>query len=149
MHNGCVLMGGVGSGKTLTSLSYYIKNHSNLNLYVITTAKKRNTNEWYKEAKMLNLPWDNMVVDSWNNIEKYKNVKDSFFIFDETKISGYGKWAKTFISIAHFNKWILLSATPADVWMDFMSLFIANGFYKNKTDFCRQHVEYDPYVKFP
>jgi hypothetical protein len=149
MHNGCVLMGGVGSGKTLTSLSYYIKNHSNLKLYVITTAKKRNTNEWYQEAKLLNLPVDDIVVDSWNNIEKYKNVKDSFFIFDETKISGYGKWAKTFIFIARFNKWILLSATPADVWMDFMTLFIANGFYRNKTDFCRQHVEYDPYVKFP
>ena len=75
MHNGCVLMGGVGSGKTLTSLSYYIKNHSNLKLYVITTAKKRNTNEWYQEAKLLNLPVNDIVVDSWNNIEKYKNVK--------------------------------------------------------------------------
>lgn len=146
LHNGSVLCGKVGSGKSLTGLFYYMENHIDKPLYIITVAKKRNDREWHRDFEALGIDG---VVDSWNNIEKYTDVKDAFFIFDEQRAIGYGKWGMAFIYIARKNNWIMLTATPGDVWMDWMCIFIANNFYRNKTDFVDQHVEYNPYSKFP
>ena len=147
MRVGCILNGGVGSGKTLTSLSFYKQRFSHLDLYVITTAKNRDTGDWHEEAAMVGVTIKE--VDSWNNVSNYLGVKDSFFIFDEQRAVNYGVWGKSLIKIAKGNKWIMLSATPGDTWMDYLTVFIANGYYKNKTDFVEQHVEYDPWVKYP
>ena len=144
---GSILNGGVGSGKTLTSLSFYKQVFSHLDLYVITTAKNRDTGDWHEEAEMVGVTIKE--VDSWNNITKYLGVTDAFFIFDEQRAIGYSTWGKAFIKIAKANKWVMLTATPGDVWMDYLTVFIANGFYKHKTDFVEQHVEYDPWVKYP
>lgn len=174
MKNGCILNGGVGSGKSLTSLSYYyLKNSGDekflkggkyvpmsdppKDLYIITTARKRDTLEWEGElAPFLlsvhddkNIYSNKVVIDSWNNIQKYKDVKNSFFIFDEQRVVGSGAWVKAFLKIAKFNEWILLSATPGDTWMDYVPVFLANGFYKNKTEFIREHVVYSRFCKFP
>lgn len=164
MKNGCVLRGGTGAGKTLTSLVYifenvlggktpiypqhkYVKPIDNTPVYVITTPKKRDSGDWSAEAALV--PMNLHTVDSWNNIKKYEHVKDSIFIFDETKITGYGSWAYSFIKIAKNNKWILLSATPGDSFMEYTSLFVANGFYKNKTEFEREHVVWSRFAKYP
>ena len=170
MKTGCILNGGVGSGKSLTSLSYYyLKNGGDINfltggdyipmddppmdLYIITTARKRDTLEWEGEMApfLLNtkIYSNKIVVDSWNNIQKYKDVKKSFFIFDEQRVVGSGAWVKAFLKIAKTNDWILLSATPGDTWSDYIPVFIANGFYKNKTEFIREHVVYSNYCKYP
>lgn len=147
LHSGAVLYGGVGSGKTYTALYFYKENYLHLDLIVITTAKKRDTGDWEEEAS--NIGVENLIVDSWNNIEKYKKHSDSFFVFDEQRAVGYGKWGRSMIFIARRNKWIMLTATPGDVWMDYMPIFVANNWYKHKTDFVDQHVEYDPWVKYP
>lgn len=171
MKNGCVLCGGVGSGKSRTALAYYyIRNDGALNteeyvpmgdppkdLYIITTARKRDTCEWEKElAPFLlatkpeaNLYRNKVVIDSWNNIGKYTDVHDVFFIFDEQRVVGSGAWAKSFIKIAKSNEWILLSATPGDTWSDYIPVFIANGFYKNKTEFVREHIVYCRSTRYP
>lgn len=171
MHNGCILCGGVGSGKSRTALYYYFKeqggNFDNdyvpmkptpQNLYIITTARKRDTLEWEGEMAPFLLTTKNdssyyykheVYVDSWNNIKKYENIKDSFFIFDEQRVIGYGSWVKAFLKITKNNNWILLSATPGDTWQDYIPVFIANGFYKNKTEFVREHVIYSRYTKYP
>lgn len=153
LDSGKILIGGVGSGKSITGIAFYMENYAYLPLYIITTAKKRNDNEWYKDLTKycLEVSDDKFVtVDSWNNIHKYIDVKNAFFIFDEQRVVGYGKWSKSFIKIARNNKWILMTATPGDSWMDYMPSFIAAGFYKNKSDFIHQHVIYDSYVtKFP
>lgn len=147
MHNGCILCGGVGSGKSITSLYYYALRESNRPLYIITTARKRDTAEWFAEFK--HFPGMSAeAVDSWNNIDKYADVKGAFFIFDEQRVVGKGKWSKTFIKIAQSNHWVLLSATPGDNWMDYIPVMIANGFYRNRTDFINHHVIFNPYVKF-
>lgn len=169
MHDGCILNGGVGSGKSRTALYYYFKEHGgkieNKNyiamenprdLYIITTARKRDTLEWENELipyLMSIHPESNkynnkIIVDSWNNIQKYVEVKDAFFIFDEQRVVGSGVWVKSFLKIAKLNRWILLSATPGDTWMDYVPVFIANGFYKNRTEFTREHVVYSPFTKF-
>ena len=174
MKNGCILNGGVGSGKSLTSLSYYyLQNGGSLeflsgkdyipmpnppkDLYIITTARKRDTFEWEGELSHFLLStheelnkYDNkVVVDSWNNIQKYKDVEDSFFIFDEQRVVGSGAWVKAFLKIAKKNQWILLSATPGDTWSDYIPVFIANGFYKNKTEFMREHAVFSRFSKYP
>ena len=174
MKTGCILNGGVGSGKSLTSLSYYyLKNGGDIgflkggdyipmtdppkDLYIITTARKRDTLEWEGELSPFLLSVHNdkntysnkVVVDSWNNIQKYKDVKGAFFIFDEQRVVGSGAWVKAFLKISKFNEWILLSATPGDTWSDYIPVFIANGFYKNKTEFIREHVIYSRFCKFP
>lgn len=146
LRSGSILCGGVGSGKTLTALSFYLKVYNHLDLYVITTAKKRDSTDWQNDMDALDTYG---IVDSWNNIENYINIQNAFFIFDEQRVVGYGKWAKTFIKLAKNNNWILLSATPGDTWIDYIPVFIANGFYKNKTDFIDQHVEYDMYKSYP
>lgn len=157
MKNGCILCGGVGSGKSRTSIAYYfLRQGGDLNdiskakitkpLYIITTARKRDTNEWEAELLPFGLT---AVVDSWNNIEKYVDIHDAFFIFDEQRVVGYGKWSKTFIKIAKKNEWILLTATPGDTWLDYVPVFIANGFYSNKTEFNTMHVVYSRYTKYP
>lgn len=174
MKNGCILNGGVGSGKSLTSLSYYyLQNGGSLkflsgkdyvpmpnppkDLYIITTARKRDTFEWEGELSHFLLSthddlnkYDNkVVVDSWNNIQKYKDVEDAFFIFDEQRVVGSGAWVKAFLKIAKKNQWILLSATPGDTWSDYIPVFIANGFYKNKTEFMREHAVFSRFSKYP
>lgn len=171
MRNGCILCGGVGSGKSRTSLAYYYKEQGGIlgtdrymemknprDLYIITTARKRDTFEWEFELAPFLIttnPEDSIyynhkvVVDSWNNIKKYKDVHGAFFIFDEQRVVGSGAWVKAFLNIARKNKWILLSATPGDTWSDYIPVFIANGFYKNKTEFIREHVIYSRFTKYP
>lgn len=174
MSNGCILCGGVGSGKSRTSLAYYyIQQGGEINpqkyipmkrrpkpkdLYIITTARKRDTHEWESELIPFLLSTDpkentyygnKIVVDSWNNIKKYSEVTGAFFIFDEQRVVGYGSWSKAFIKIAKANDWILLSATPGDKWEDYIPVFLANGFYKNKTEFSREHLVYSRFSKFP
>lgn len=147
MKSGCILNGGVGSGKTITSLEFYKQNYSDRELYVITTAKKRDTGDWEDDASKVGVTI--LKVDSWNNIKNYADIKNAFFIFDEQRVVGYSTWGKSFIKIAKSNGWILLTATPGDTWMDYMTTFIANGFYKNKSDFIEQHVEFDSWAKYP
>lgn len=147
LDSGKVLKGGVGSGKTITALCYYFTFHRDKKLIVLTTAKKRDTRDWEEEAEAVGIK--DICVDSWNNIKKYLDKTGYFFIFDEQRVSGIGKWSECFIKIAKKNKWILLTATPGDNWLDYMSIFIANGFYRNKTDFRKQHVIYDPFVNYP
>ena len=175
MKNGCILCGGVGSGKSRTALAYYyIRNDGLLeyedydteympmsdppkDLYIITTARKRDTFEWEKELAPfllstnpeLRLYNHKVVIDSWNNIKKYTSVQGAFFIFDEQRVVGYGTWSKSFIKIAKSNEWILLSATPGDTWSDYIPVFIANGFYKNKTEFTREHIVYCRSTRYP
>lgn len=147
LASGKVLCGGVGTGKSVTALIFYKENFSDRKLYVITTAMKRDTKDWKHDAEMAGV--DIEAVDSWNNIKKYADVKDAFFIFDEQRIVGTGVWAKTFIKIAKVNKWVMLTATPGDTWLDYASLFIANGFYSNITHFKREHVIYSYYGSYP
>lgn len=168
---GSVFNGQVGSGKSRTGLFFYFQSQSGWidengytpmknpkDLYIITTAMKRDKHEWEGELipfKMYPKPelnhYDNqIIIDSWNNIKKYTDVKDAWFIFDEQRVVGSGAWVKSFLKIAKNNDWVMLSATPGDQWLDYVPLFIANGFYKNRTEFIREHVKYDPYCKnFP
>ncbi len=170
MKNGCILCGGVGSGKSRTSLAYYYKENGGelgtdryvrmknpRDLYIITTARKRDDLEWEGEMTIfllstnpeVNAYENKVVVDSWNNIKKYKDVHGAFFIFDEQKVVGSGVWVKTFLNITRKNEWILLSATPGDTWTDYIPVFVANGFYKNKTEFTREHIIYSRFTKYP
>lgn len=169
MHNGCILNGGVGTGKSRAALAYFFKmqgGHIDENsyipaddlkikdLYIITTAKKRDDKDWESEMIPFLLGNDDMyehevVIDSWNNIKKYTNVQNAFFIFDEQRVVGTGVWVKSFLKIAKSNDWILLSATPGDTWSDYIPVFIANGFYKNKTEFIREHIIYKPFKNYP
>ena len=148
LESGKILVGGVGSGKSRTSLFYYSQKEIGKDLYIITTAKKRDKHEWEEEASIFNFK-NNIVVDSWNNIHKYTSVKNSFFLFDEQRVIGNGTWVKSFIKISQNNNWLLLSATPGDTWMDYIPVFIANGFYKNRTEFVRRHVVFNNHTKFP
>lgn len=171
LHNGCILCGGVGSGKSRTSLAwFYIQNGGAIgdtkltrkmihpkDLYIITTARKRDTFEWEDELGYFGMSSDpnkssykhKVVIDSWNNIKKYIEVKDAVFIFDEQRVVGNGTWVKSFLKITKSNVWILLSATPGDTWSDYIPVFLANRFYRNRTDFTQQHIVYSRFSKFP
>ena len=172
LHNGSILCGSVGSGKSRTALAYYFTkvclgdpgiNKDNVfkkpkepkDLYIITTAKKRESKEWEDECVPFCLNKDNklsvcgirVVIDSWNNIKKYKDVCGAFFIFDEQRVVGRGAWVKAFLNITRKNKWILLSATPGDQWSDYIPVFVANGFFKNRSEFLREHVVFSRFAK--
>lgn len=175
LQNGSILAGGVGSGKTLTSLAWYLTSVCNAasfkkggslakkkvkgspTLYVITTAKKRDSLEWEEEAARLGLSTDpacsftgsSIMVDSWNNIGKYSDREHAVFFFDEQRASGSGRWVKEFLKITRKNTWLLLSATPGDVWMDYLPVFMAHGFFRTRTEFMEDHVIFDRFAKYP
>lgn len=172
MKNGCILCGGVGSGKSRTALGYYYKKNGGdiygndhtsdsgitmKDLYIITTARKRDSHDWETDMLPFCLSPDPkndihnhiVVIDSWNNIQKYKDIYGSFFIFDEQRVVGSGVWVKSFLKIAKRNDWILLSATPGDTWSDYIPVFIANGFFKNRTHFYNEHVIFSRFTTFP
>lgn len=171
LKNGNILTGDVGTGKSITAIAYFYTHvcggvpklketeyrpmTTPKNLVIITTAKKRDSKEWEQDLVHFNLGWAidpngvQVFVDSWNNIDQYELWTDCFFIFDEQRLVGSGQWSKSFQKIAKNNEWIVLSATPGDTWMDYISVFVANGFYKNKTEFVDRHVEYDRYSPFP
>lgn len=174
LKSGSILKSVVGSGKSITALGFYLtevcggaftetgkieldREVSPVDLFIITTAKKRDSKEWEKECSKYGWSTDTscslggtkVVIDSWNNVHKYEGEKNAFFIFDEQRVVGSGSWVSSFIKIAKNNKWILLTATPGDTWMDYIPVFIANGYYKNRTDFIRQHVVYSPFTNFP
>ena len=156
LHNGAVLFGDVGIGKTLTALTYYIEREAPRDIIVITTAKKRDSLDWERDAARLAIGTDRqssfygtITVDSWNNVGEYTDRKGAFFIFDEQRVVGTGAWTKSFISIAKANHWILCSATPGDTWLDYIPVFIANGYFKNRTEFLRDHVVFNRFSKFP
>jgi hypothetical protein len=174
MKNGCILKGGVGTGKSRTAVGYYYTKvcggkikidgvgettemSNPMDLYIITTAKKRDKKEWEGECapfmltntRALSINGVQIFVDSWNNIDKYAEIENAFFIFDEQRLVGSGAWVKAFLKIVKNNQWIVLSATPGDTWMDYVPIFIANGFYKNRTEFIRNHVVYNNFSKFP
>lgn len=169
LKNGSILCGGVGSGKSRTSIAYYFVKEcggkldpyepmtSPKDLYIITTARKRDLHEWEGDLSPFLISPNpevskykiNVVIDSWNNISKYRKVNGAFFIFDEQRVIGSGAWVKAFLDICRKNRWILLSATPGDTWTDYIPVFIANGFYKNRTEFKTRHIVYSPYSKFP
>lgn len=171
LKSGCILWADVGIGKSITALAYFIEKEcggsllieQNLHspkfrkkdLYIITTAKKRDDKDWHKEASRFGIFEDRsgvgikLTVDSWNNISKYANVKDAFFILDEQRLVGYGKWVKSFLKIAKANRWILLTATPGDTWIEYCPVFIANGFYSSRTEFTNRHAVWKRYSKYP
>ena len=174
LRNGSILCGDVGTGKSRTALAYYYMKVCSGNmeingegswgepttprdLFIITTAKKRDDREWLSECEPFGVYEDQeksvcnvkLTVDSWNNIKKYVGVTGAFFIFDEQRVCGYGAWVKAFLRIARNNQWILLSATPGDTWSDYIPVFIANGFYRNKTDFNTKHCVFSPFTTYP
>lgn len=174
LKTGSILVGGVGSGKSRTALAYYFTKECggelNINgsgeikemkspkdLYIITTARKRDTMEWEEEMLpfLLSTKRENSIfnvlvtIDSWNNIKKYVDINNAFFIFDEQRVIGNGTWTKSFLKICKHNNWVLLSATPGDKWEDYIPVFIANGFYKNRTEFISEHIIYSRFSKYP
>ena len=173
MRSGCILCGDVGTGKSRTALAYYFikecggrlwpsysKMTNPRDLYIITTAKKRDSKEWEEEMiPFLMTMYDiKIVVDSWNNIGKYRSVENAFFIFDEQRLVGSGAWVNHFYRLTGTgryrtletgNHWVLLSATPGDSWSDYIPVFVANKFYKTKTEFLERHAIYNHFSKYP
>lgn len=166
LGNGKILCGDVGTGKSITALAYYwtkvcggdiplqgtgkwSPRRKNIPLVIVTTARKRDSHEWEDECSRFGLAPGDVTIDSWNNIKKYTSLDGAFVIFDEQRVVGSGSWVKSFYKIAKSNSWILLSATPGDTWRDYIPVFVANGYYKNKTQFEEMHVKWSRYAKYP
>lgn len=149
LHSGQVLVGGVGSGKSRVGASWALSQADESKIIVITTARKRDSFEWEGEFTALGADFEKVTIESWNNVARFADYRGHVYIFDEQRVVGAGAWVKSFLKITKNNSWILLSATPGDTWLDYVPLFIANGFYKNRTQFSEQHIIWDRFSKYP
>ena len=149
LHSGQVLVGGVGSGKSRVGASWALSQADESKIIVITTARKRDSFEWEGEFAALGADFEKVTIESWNNVARFADYRGHVYIFDEQRVVGAGAWVKSFLKITKNNSWILLSATPGDTWLDYVPLFIANGFYKNRTEFSEQHIVWDRFSKYP
>lgn len=174
IKNGTIVKGGVGTGKSRTALAYYFFNvcggkapingvgeHGHMerprDLFVFTTKKKKDELDWISEASDFGIFRDrensvgnvSITVDTWNNITKYdESLRGAFVIFDEQRLVGAGAWVKAFYKLAAANQWIILSATPGDTWVEFIPVFVANGFYEHRTEFMERHVVWSKYSRY-
>ena len=149
LQSGKVLVGGVGSGKSRVGAYWALSQADESKIIVITTARKRDSLEWEGEFAALGADFEEVTIESWNNISKFDDCCLNVFIFDEQRVVGSGAWVKSFLKIVENNQWIMLSATPGDVWLDYVPLFIANGYYKNRTEFAERHIVWDRFAKYP
>ena len=164
LQSGNILVAGTGAGKSRTGLYWYFKENGGAfigdeykpmtdpkDLYIITTAEKRNTHDWDKEMSLYLLSTNpeanhyqnKVVVNSWQQISKYKTVSGAYFLFDEDHLTGTGEWVKSFLKIAKNNKWIILTATPGDKYEDYGPVFVANGYFSSISEFKQRHIIYD------
>ena len=149
LQSGKVLVGGVGSGKSRVGASWALSQADASKIIVITTARKRDSLEWEGEFAALGADFEKVTIESWNNVARFADYHDHVFVFDEQRVVGSGAWVESFLKIAKHNQWILLSATPGDTWLDYIPLFIANGYYENRTEFAERHIVWDRFAKYP
>lgn len=164
LQSGMILVANTGAGKSRTGIYWYFKENGGAfinddyqpmkdpkDLYIITTANKRDTHDWDRELSLYLLSTDpevnyyhnKVVVNSWQQIAKYKDISDAYFLFDEDHLTGSGAWVKTFLRIAQHNKWIILTATPGDKYEDYGPVFVANGYFRSIYEFKQKHLVYD------
>lgn len=140
-----------GTGKTILSIHHYLKFYNGEPLLIVAPPQKINEGGWDRDIQTV---VDHYGIEIGYDLLSYgkiaadwKKYRGWFVIFDEchyvkTPTSQRGKAANWLTK--NSTNFVLLSATPSsNGWADTINYFIMFGMAKNKTQFEREHAEFD------
>lgn len=146
-----IIAADTGTGKTMMAIHHYLKHNTGEPLLILAPPQKIKEGGWQRELDFvashynIEIPYD--IISYGVLSKRWKEYKDWFLVMDEchyvkNPTSQRGKAAINLTKQS--TNFLLLSATPSsNGWGDTIAYMIMFGYYKNKTQFLKEHAVYN------
>ena len=146
-----ILAADTGTGKTMMAIHHYLRYGKGESLLIVCPPQKKKEGGWDREIEFVcnhyGIEIEYETLSFGMIAKRWKDYKGWFIVLDEchyakNPTSQRGKATINLTKVStHF---LLLSATPSsNGWGDTIAYMIMFGYYKNKTQFLKEHAIYE------